>query len=377
MRGIIDSTFENSIMRHVLGLILLSTCALSYAAAPVEDFKDVAWKDAKELTLEGKAFAETKAPYDRLPGKADGVVPKPVWNLSRDSAGMALRFVSDSPSIYARWTLIKENLAMPHMAATGVSGLDLYARDENAKWKWVAVGKPTAKTNTVALVNGLKAGEREYLVYLPLYNGVEQLEIGVKPNTKLIAAPARDDKHAKPILFWGTSITHGACASRPGMCHPAMLGRWFDRPVINLGFSGNGRMDPEVTTLLAELDPAVYVIDCLPNMSGAQVTERTGPLVTTLRKAHAETPIVLVEDRNYGDSWIVESKAKHNSENQAALKAEFEKLKAAGVKNLFYVEAKDLLGDDRDDTVDSSHPNDLGFYRQAKGIGKVLEQALK
>lgn len=370
-------TFENSIMRHVFAFVPVLACALSASVSGGEDFKDVVWKDAKALTLEGKAFADTKAPYDRLPAKAEGVAPKAVWNLSRDSAGMAVRFVSDSPTIYARWTVIKENLAMPHMAATGVSGLDLYARDEKGQWKWVAVGKPTAKTNTVALVNALKAGEREYLVYLPLYNGVEQLEIGVKPNTKLAAGPARDEKHAKPILFWGTSITHGACASRPGMCHPAMLGRQFDRPVINMGFSGNGRMDPEVTALLAELDPAVYVIDCLPNMDAKAVSERTEPLVNTLRKAHAETPIVLVEDRNYADSWIVENKAQRNTANQAALKAAFEKLKAAGVKNLFYVETRDLLGEDRDDTVDSSHPNDLGFARQAKGIGKVIEQAMK
>jgi hypothetical protein len=364
-------------MRCAIVITFVLVQALCRAAAPVEDFKDVVWKDAKELTLEGKAFADTKAPYDRLPGKAEGVVPKAVWGLSRDSAGMTVRFVSDSPSIYARWTVVKENLAMPHMAATGVSGLDLYARDEKGQWKWVAVGKPTAKTNTVALINALKPGEREYLVYLPLYNGTEQLEIGVKPNTKLTAGPARDAQHAKPILFWGTSITHGACASRPGMCHPAIIGRNFDRPVVNLGFSGNGKMDPEVTALLAELDPAVYVIDCLPNMDAKLVSERTEPLVNTLRKARPETPIVLVEDRNYADSWIVENKAQRNSANQAALKAAYEKLKAEGVKKLFYVETKDLLGDDREDTVDSSHPNDLGFVRQAAGIGKVVGEALK
>jgi lysophospholipase L1-like esterase len=272
--------------------------------------------------------------------------------------------------------LIKETLAMPHMAATGVSGVDLYARDDKGQWKWVAVGKPTAKTNTMT-VSGVKAGEREYLLYFPLYNGVEKLEVGVKPNTKFSAGPVRDEKHAKPILFWGTSITHGACASRPGMCHPAILGRWFDRPVINLGFSGNGKMDPEVTALIAELDPAVYIIDCLPNMNDKGVTERTEPLVTTLRKAHPDTPILLVEDRNYADSWIMDSKAQHNSTSQAALKAAYQKLQAAGVKNLFYLEGKELLGDDRDDTVDSSHPSDLGFERQARAFEKVLKEILK
>ena len=100
----------------------------------------------------------------------------------------------------------------------------------------------------------------------------------------------------KPLVFYGTSITQGGCASRPGMVHTAILGRWLDRPVINLGFSGNGTMDPEMADLMAELDPALYILDCLPNINAAQVAKRVVPFVRTLRKARPETPILLVED---------------------------------------------------------------------------------
>ena len=147
------------------------------------------------------------------------------------------------------------------------------------------------------LASGLPEGRREYLLYMPLYNGVSSVEIGI-PADRTIARPApRAEDRRKPIVFYGTSITQGGCASRPGMVHTAILGRRLDRPVINLGFSGNGVMEPEIATLLAELDPAVYVLDCLPNMTAAQVEQRVEPFVRTLRKAHPSTPIVLAEDR--------------------------------------------------------------------------------
>ena len=137
----------------------------------------------------------------------------------------------------------------------------------------------SAKVETT-LISDLAPGEREYAAYLPLYNGIESLEIGVPAGAKFAGLAPRAEK---PIVFYGTSITHGACASRPGMVHTAILGRRFDRPVINLGFSGNGRMDPAVGELLTEIDAAVYVIDCLPNMQPADVTAKCIPLVKQLR----------------------------------------------------------------------------------------------
>ena len=197
---------------------------------------DTAWHDVTQWGVEGRGWGdqERKRWFDRLPAKADGKVTPAVWGLSRDSAGMMVRFKTDAKTIYTRYTLAKTNLAMPHMPATGVSGLDLYARDAQGKWRWVNVTRPaTAKVETT-LISDLAPGEREYAAYLPLYNGIESLEIGVPAGAKFAGLAPRAEK---PIVFYGTSITHGACASRPGMVHTAILGRRFDRPVINLGFS--------------------------------------------------------------------------------------------------------------------------------------------
>lgn len=159
--------------------------------------------------------------------------------------------------------------------------------------RWVQVVAPNAQAVQQAIASGLDGQLRTYTVYLPLYNGVNRLAIGVPSDCEFEPLPPRAEK---PLVFYGTSIMHGACASRPGMAIPAILGRWLDRPTVNLGFSGNGRMDSGVVELLAELDPAVYCIDCLPNMDPAAVRERTAPLVKRLREAHPQTPILLVSE---------------------------------------------------------------------------------
>ena len=337
------------------------------------DAASIVWHDVRDWGVEGKGWSETEKFFDRLPAKANGVVRDSVWSLSRHSAGMLTRFKTDATEIWAEHTVTSPNLAMPHMPATGVSGLDLYADDEQGRPRWASVVRPTAQTTTGAMVSGLAAGERVYTVYLPLYNGTESLKIGVPMGASFTPVAPRTDK---PLVFYGTSITHGACASRTGMPHPAILGRRLNRPVINLGFSGNGKMEPEVGALLAELDPCVYVIDCLPNMVEAEVAERAAPLVRQLRAARPETPIVLVEDRTYPNAWIMPDKRSRHAGSRKAFRAAYEELTAAGVQRLSYLEGEKLLGGDREDTTDGSHPSDLGFQRQADALEPVLRTAL-
>lgn len=336
---------------------------------------DAAWHDVTTWGVEGRGWAdqERKRWFDRFPAKAEKTVTPAVWGLSRDSAGMMVRFKTDAKAIYARYDLMKSNLALPAMPATGVSGLDLYARDDKGQWRWVACPKPDKQHVEAVLISDLAPGEHEFAAYLPLYNGVEKLEIGVPKEAKLEGLAPR----AKPIIFYGTSITHGANASRPGMVHTAILGRRFDRPVINLGFSGNGRMDAAVGDLINELDPAAIVIDCLPNMGPADVTAKCEPLVKQLRAKHADTPIILVEDRRFTNSWITPAKAKFHDDNHAALKGAFERLKAANVANLHYVSGDALYGTDAEGANDASHATDLGFMRQADVFEPVLRAALK
>jgi len=353
--------------------------AAKAAPRPVDRYairadEKISWHDVRETDLEGRAFpdAARKSYFDRLPAEADGKVTAAVWGLSRDSAGQMFRFRTDATTIYAHYRVTKPQLAMPHMPATGVSGLDLYARDKDGKWRWVQVARPTAQEMKVRLAENLDPGEREYALYLPLYNGVEFLNVGVTDGRKFEGLKPR----AKPVVFYGTSITHGACASRPGMVHTAILGRRFDVPVVNLGFSGNGRMDKEVGDFLVRIDAAAYVIDCLPNMDAKEVMEKCGPLVKQLRAARPDTPIVLVEDRRNTDSWIIAGRRKHHDDNHAALKSAYEQLVKEGVKGLSYVPGDHLYGDDADGATDGSHASDLGFYRQADVFEPFLKAAL-
>lgn len=346
------------------------------AQTPTPTPPELEWVDARKLTVEGLGFKDVKSPYDRLPGRAEGVVPPAVWNLSRDSAGALVRFTAATSAIHARWTVTNKNLAGANITAIASSGLDLYTKTDAGKWRWLGVGRPMFPDTTAALVTGIPATEREFMVYLPLRNGVTSLEFGVPAGATIKAGPARATA-VKPIVFYGTSITHGIGASRAGMTHVAMLGRRFNREVINLGFSGNGRMEPEMVKFVAELDPAVFVLDCLPNMNPQQVAERTIPGVKLLRAAHPETPILLVEDRNIQTGFLVQSRRKENDANHAALREAFAGLREEKVPHIYYLEGANLLGDDGEGTVDGSHPTDLGFVRQADEFERVLRPVLK
>jgi hypothetical protein len=261
---------------------------------------------------------------------------------------------------------------MPHMPATGVSGVDLYARDESGRWRWVQVTRPATQEVKAEIISGLAPGWREYAAYLPLYNGVESMSIGVKPDSKFEGLTPRE----KPIVFYGTSITHGACASRPGMVHTAIVGRRLDMPVVNLGFSGNGRMDQAVGDFLIQVDAAAYVIDCLPNMGPADVTQKCVPLIKQIRLAKPDTPIVLVEDRRFTNEWITPAKKKFHDENHAALKQAYETLIQDGVTGLSYIPGDVLYGDDTEGATDASHANDLGFMRQADVFEPFIRKAI-
>lgn len=345
------------------------------AKATADAGSELLWYDLRLLDVEGRGWTDTKDFFDRLPAKAEGVVREPVWKLSRNSAGMCVRFRTDAKALHARWALTSSQLALTHMPATGVSGVDLYVRHEG-RWRWLAVGFPKEQANSVELAKDLPAGEREFLLYLPLYNGVSSVAIGL-PKAARLAKADQYPGNRKPIVFYGTSITQGGCASRPGMVHTAILGRRLNYPVINLGFSGNGRMEPEMATLFAELDPAVYVLDCLPNMSAPQVTERVEPFVLTVRAARPETPILLVEDRNYTNGFLLESSRQRNLDSHAALRTAYERLTKAGDRNLHYLKGDELLGEDGEATVDSSHPTDLGFVRQAYAFELALRPILR
>lgn len=335
---------------------------IDHALGEHEKKSALLWYDAKNLLIEGKGWKDTEHLFERLPVHARDKVTTMVWNLSKDTAGIAVRFVTDSKVIGAYWD---GGGAMNHMAATGNSGLDLYVRRKD-KWEFCAVGRPNITTTTATLVNNLPGKPAEYLLYLPLYNKVKDLKVGVTPEAFLAPAPERPAEK-RPLVFYGTSITQGGCASRAGMCHAAILGRWLNCEVINLGFSGAGKMEPALADLLSEISPSVYILESLPNMTTDMVKERIKPFVRTLRNAHPETPILLVENLLLH----------RDSPQNLALKRDYENLQKDGVKYLYYLPADKQLAGRENGTVDGVHPTDLGFFRMATTYKPVLKSILK
>lgn len=346
-------------------------CATTRLAASQDA---VQWHDVREWGIEGKGFADTESPFDRLPARAKGVVREPVWNLSRHAAGMSARFRTDATSISIEYRLTGDSLAMPHMPATGVSGVDLYARDASGRWRWVAVTQPTQRQVEASLVTDLPQMMRDFHLDFPLYNGIEHLRVGVpKGATFEPIAPRKDS----PILFYGTSITQGACASRPGMSHVALLGKRLARPVLNFGLSGNGKMEWEVGQFLAEIDSALIVIDCLPNMEAQEIAERAEDFVTRWRAVRPTMPILLVEDRTYANAWLLPARQQRHRTSREAMKAAYRRLVDRGIQRLSYLEGEPLLGDDGEATTDGSHPSDLGFVRQADAMESPIRALLE
>jgi hypothetical protein len=370
---------QSPFFRAILSVVLFSFInpGITARAQTNETSGKILWNDLKQFGVEGRGWNDTENFYDRLPAKAQDVVRKPVWDLSHDSAGMCVRLVTDATEIHARWALTDAWLYQPNATAICVSGLDLYVKMENG-WRWLAVGIPKSQTNDVTLIKNLLPGKREYLLYLPLYNGVKFIELGIPTNSIIEKAGAWGAGERKPMVFYGTSILQGLSASRPGMVHSAILQRKFNWPVINLGFSGNGKMEPEMADLLAELDPSVYVLDCLPNMVADEIKARVEPFVKKLRAVHPQTPIILVEDRTLQNAFLVAGQMEwYHLKDRAELKAAFDRLKNAGDKNLYYIPGEHLLGDDGEGSVDGSHPTDLGFLRQSEIFANVLAPLLK
>lgn len=367
--GVYNKGAETAFFCIFIGLLVItmnshSAELIDPKLGELDTTSNIVWYEAKLVDIEGKGWQNTESDYDRLPAKAKHSVRKAVWELSQNSAGIHLRFKTDAKSLSVRWTLTNKELDMPHMPATGVSGIDLYARDSlTGKLLFLSNGKPTGISNEALFTLPTSS---EYVLYLPLYNGLKKLEIGIPKENRLTKFEPSAPSDA--IVFYGTSITQGGCVSRPGMAAPSIVGRHMETPVINLGFSGNGWMEKELADLLSELDPVLYVLDCLWNMTPEMVTERVEPFIRRLRISRPVTPIILVEDSNFRNEPTVKGDI---------LRKIYSTLKARGDENLYLLSNKGMLGEDGEGTVDGVHPNDLGMARQAAVFIKYLEPILK
>jgi lysophospholipase L1-like esterase len=299
--------------------------------------------------------------YDRLPFSYKNIVRKPVWDLSKSSAGLSIRFLSNSTTISVKWKILND-FTMNHMAETGIKGVDLYYKNDNG-WQYINTGRPQGIDNDYLLVDNMTENLREFKIFLPLYDGVKNIEVGIN-STSFIRKVKENTK--KPIIFYGTSITQGGCASRPGMAHTNIISRKLDIDVVNFGFSGNGRMEQPIAELISETEPLFYVIECMPNMISAEnISKTTIPLVNTIKKKNPDTPILFVDHFDFSFSVLDNQVKKYTDSMNTALKTEFKKMVDNGYENIFHLESKNALGSDYEGTVDGVHFTDLGFIRYA------------
>ncbi len=370
-------------MRKIIALAAAMICAAALYAQNADDREapvapKVVWTSADLFPVFGKCVENTSARYERLPAEYQGVSRDAIWYLGRHSAGIYVRFRSNSPSIHVRWTSTFKIL-MNHQTPTGTRGLDLYTIYDG-KWRFVGSGRPNVddKTSTQRIIGNMDGQMREYMLYLSLYDGVSSLEIGTEEGS-LLEQPAVDrPSHKRPIVMYGTSILQGGCANRPGMTHTAIIGRRLDREVINLGFSGNALLDMEIAELMAKVeDPALYVMDYAPNAWDYLIREKGEQFFRIVRDAHPDVPVIFIEDvifpHTIFDPVILQEVTKKN----IAQRELFEKLKKQGEKQIYYIKAEGMIGDDGEATVDEYHFTDLGMMRYVDHVLPTIKKALR
>ena len=340
------------------------------------------WHDpmkAGQSVMQNQAFTEEIAGYARLPKRAQGEVRNDVWSLAQNSAGLMISFYTNSPDIEVRYTTTSTSYAMPHMPSTGVSGVDLYRIDSDGVEAYCA-GRYSFGEEVSYKYKGMPTSPQhhklgyEYRLYLPLYNGVKSMLIGVNEGCEFSFIPTRKER---PIVLYGTSIAQGGCVSRPAMAWGTILQRALDMPLVNLGFSGNGRLEPEVLKYICETDARLYILDCLPNILEYEVAEierLTYNAVKQIRNTSSE-PILLVDHVGYTTGDTNPANRDYVVAANKASRRMYEKLIAEGVENLHYI-TREQMGIDYEMAVDGNHLTDLGMLQQARAIESVAREIL-
>lgn len=377
-------------MKNIFKLMIVAAAILVSAGAFAQKSSQLKYYDVRELGLPvlGKGFQDCVRENDtisdgyftRLPADLQGVVRKAVWDLGQNSAGLAVRFRTNSKCIGAAWKPLN-NFGMSHMTPTGVRGLDLYSLTDG-QWLFVGAGQPNGKNSRNVFIRKMNGDMREYIMYLPLYDGVIDLTIGIdstavieKPQVVDLVPSARN----LPIVFYGTSVTQGGCATRPGMAYPSIIGRELHRETINLGFSGNGRMDKCLGEKIAGIPASMFVIDCLANCTSQIVKDSTEHFIRAIVEANPDVPVLMVSNYCYPYQYLDAQFHKDTQEENAIWKEFARKFRKEGY-NVRYIDAyakgnmkKSPIGPDHEGTVDGVHMTDLGFQRFAKFLIKYIK----
>lgn len=292
-------------------------------------------------------------------------------NLGYHSAGLAIRFRSDAEAIGAKWRAL--NLFnMNHMTPTGIRGVDLYVLQDDSTWTTVGAGRPALKdrVSRSLIMPDMPRKMREYMLYLPLYDGVDSVYI-LTDSAAVVENPVIDlPRRGHPVVMYGSSILQGGCASRPGMVHTSILGRMLNREVVNLGFSGNAFLDPAMAHLMAGCDASAYVLDTLPNCTSARLKERLEAFYRILREKRPDTPILFVESPMFPASRFSTEVFATLTEKNRVYREIYDRL-ALSDPNIYYMEADKVLSNP-EATVDNYHYTDTGFADFATETYKII-----
>lgn len=344
-------------------------------------YGQIQWSDPLSASFPvicGQGSDLLQGSFYRLPDSLKGQVREPLWNLSRNSAGLSLSFYTDAPEIKVRYG-VRGAHSMPHMPATGVSGVDLYRTDCHGEIQWCS-GRFSFGDTLVYSYSDLsdhnyhKKGY-EYTLYLPLYNEVSFLNIGVPAGRSLEFIPVTSEK---PIVVYGTSIAQGACASRPGMAWTNIIQRRSGTPVVNLGFSGNGQLEAPIFNFMASVNARLYIIDCMPNMTNERASliyDRVIQGVHRLRADNNNTPILLVEHCGYTGSQSSDARKEDYERTNKELRRAYERLLEEKVPELYYMTTAEQ-GLSPDSQVDGVHATDLGMENYASGYLRKINPIL-
>lgn len=364
-------------IKVALLFVVMACCAFSVNA---EKKKELKYVNALEFRMINKGFDNTESPYHRLPAYLKDSIMKDksragLWDRARNCAGMAIRFASNSERIGIRYNLTW-NFHMAHMADTGIKGTDLYIMNDDGKWEYVNTNRPYKKDSiqTKIYADGLPKEMREYMIYLPLYDGVNWMEIGVD-STAVIQQPILNNpRKEKKVVFYGTSILQGGCATRTGMVATNMIQRDLNAECVNLGFSGEGKMDNYMALAMAEIEGVTaFVLDPIPNCTKDMCEKLTYGFVNTLRKHCPGVPIIMVEGPMYSYTKYDKFTKNYLAQKNEAWRKNYEKLKAENPNNLYYVTCEGLSGYDNEGTVDGIHFTDLGFRAYADKLNEILK----
>lgn len=337
------------------------------------------WHSPKEAPfhLAGFAWFARDKVYRRMPLKPPAPLSQAVDELAWNTAGGQIRFQTDSPRLAVRVQLM--GLAdMRHMPATGQCGFDCYIGPPGHLRYFATTKYDLKKQDYEIQLFDLPPGQtRNIVLNFPLYQGVKEVLVGLDPDAKILPPPAYDSP--RRVVVYGTSITQGGCASRPGMAYTNILSRRFNLEFVNLGFSGAGKGEPGVAQAIATIEnPACFVLDHEGNVGDVAALQRTLPeFIRILRTAHPDVPILVLSRPRNGRETQIQEAIDWRLTCRDCLRKIVEEFQAKGDRLLFFHDGADLLGEDWDEcTVDGAHPTDLGFLRMANGLTPVLKTVL-